>query len=70
MEKTITLKLSGLSCGHCVASVERELKRVEGVRHAEARLEPMEARVRYDDELIGPEALVKAVVHAGYGAEL
>lgn len=32
VDRTTTLKLSGLTCGHCVAHVTEELKAVPGVK--------------------------------------
>ena len=33
IDRTTTLKLSGLTCGHCVAHVTEELEALEGVKN-------------------------------------
>jgi copper chaperone CopZ len=67
--KTVELQLSGMSCGHCVATVHSALTAVEGVREAEVSLPEKRARVRADDGVEGA-TLVQAVRQAGYDAEL
>ena len=32
IDRTTTLKVSGLTCGHCVAHITEELEAIEGVR--------------------------------------
>lgn len=38
MSKNITLKIDGMTCGHCVASVTEELNEVPGVSNVEVTL--------------------------------
>ena len=33
IDRTTTLKVSGLTCGHCVAHVTEELKALDGVKN-------------------------------------
>jgi copper chaperone len=37
-QNNITLKIDGMTCGHCVASVTEELREVEGVTNVEVFL--------------------------------
>ena len=67
MEKI--LKVEGMSCNHCVASVKKALEGIDGVREADVRLEDKSARVELDKDL-ADEALVKAVEDAGYSAKI
>ncbi len=64
--KQVTLKVAGMSCGHCVKAVEQALKDVPG-----ARVESVQvgrASVATDDNVpVG--ALIDAVADAGYEAE-
>lgn len=66
--ETIVLTVTGMTCGGCVASVERVLGALPGVARVEVTLQPGEARVVYDAARVAPETLVKAVVDAGFGA--
>ena len=65
--ETIRLSVTGMSCGHCVASTEKALKAVDGVEQVEVKLEPGEAIVTGS---ANAEALIAAVVEAGFEAEL
>jgi len=67
-EHSITLEIQGMTCAGCVANVERALLRTEGVLSAAVNLATASASVHYDDALMGPEALEKAIAAAGYGA--
>ncbi|WP_252723099.1 heavy-metal-associated domain-containing protein [Treponema phagedenis] len=65
MEST-TIKIEGMSCGHCSARVEKALNALEGVT-ATVNLEKKEATVQYP-ESIGIDSLKKAITDAGYEA--
>jgi copper chaperone len=67
---SLQLKISGMHCGHCVATVEQALQKVAGVYGASVDLEHGSADVDYDDTQAQPAALVSAVTGAGYGAEV
>ena len=63
----MTLKIDGMSCGHCVSAVRSALEGVEGV--TVERVEIGSAALRYDPERARPEAIVGAVADEGYSAE-
>jgi copper chaperone len=62
----VTLKIEGMSCGGCVASVERVLKGVPGVVTVKAQLSPGRAEVNFDPVQTGVPALCAAIEAAGY----
>ncbi len=64
--QTTTLKIEGMTCGGCVASVTRVLKAVPGVEDAAVTLQPGEARVRFDPARADPALLAQAVKDAGF----
>jgi copper chaperone len=64
--QTITLKVEGMSCGGCVASVTRVLKAVPGVADVKVQLSPGIAEVNYDPARAGVPALKAAIEGAGY----
>ncbi|MFW6078783.1 MAG: heavy-metal-associated domain-containing protein [Gemmatimonadota bacterium] len=66
---TTTLKIQGMSCGHCVSAVTEALKGVEGVRSADVDLEGGRAVVEYDEGRATTAQLVGAVMDEGYTAE-
>jgi mercuric transport protein len=68
--ETVTLQVSGMSCGGCSASVQRALQQHPGVSAAAVDLARKSATVEFDAASTSAEALVQAVRSAGYGAEL
>jgi copper chaperone len=66
MMETATLKVDGMTCDGCVASVTRVLKAVPGVRDVKVTLRPAEACVEYDAARTSVPALKAAVEDAGY----
>jgi copper chaperone len=61
-----TLKIEGMSCGHCVNAVRSALADVEGVAVEEVGIGS--ATVSYDPAQVSPQKIVEAVSEAGYGA--
>ncbi len=53
--KTRTYHVPNISCGHCTATIERELKAIDGLTHVKAELESKAVTV----EVIGEEVLTK-----------
>ncbi len=66
--QTITLNISGMTCGGCTASVKRVLEALPGVAQAEVSLENAQAEVKFDANLTGREAMTAAVNRAGFEA--
>jgi copper chaperone CopZ len=64
--QTVSLEITGMTCGHCVAAVDRALKQVPGV--SAAKVEIGRATVIVDPETATTEAIVDAVEDAGYAA--
>jgi copper chaperone len=67
MERT-TLAIEGMSCGHCVASVEKALRRMEGVEVEEVKVGA--ARVAYDPARVSLEGIARAIEDEGYAARV
>ena len=66
----VQLRIRGMHCASCVTTVERALAGVEGVAGASVNLVAELARVRLPAGEDDPDALVRAVEDAGYGAEV
>ena len=62
----ITLKVTGMTCGHCVAAVTKALQEVPGVESADVSLEKGQAVVQGAADT---GALIEAVKEEGYEAE-
>jgi Cu+-exporting ATPase len=63
----VVLSVSGATCASCVASIEKALLSVPGVTHAHMNLADNTATASGKAE---PDALIKAVESAGYGASV
>ncbi len=66
----IKLRVTGMTCGHCQAKVEKALKGVRGVYSAIVDLPDGEAEVDFDDDSVTTDQLVAAVIQAGYSAKI
>ena len=64
--EAVTLKIDGMTCGGCVASVERVLKAVPGVITTKVQLTPGLAEVSFDPARTNAPALRTAIEAAGY----
>jgi Cu+-exporting ATPase len=62
----ITLKIGGMSCASCAATVEKALGRVEGVSKAAVNYAVEKATVDYDSSQVKQVDLINAVESAGY----
>jgi Cu+-exporting ATPase len=67
LSKHITLPITGMTCANCVATVERSLKKVNGVQSAVVNLSSERATVEYDPTFTGLDDLIGRVQRAGYG---
>jgi copper chaperone CopZ len=66
----VKLRVTGMTCSHCQAKVEKALKAVIGVYTAVIDLPDGEAEVDFDDDSVTTDQLVAAVAQAGYGAKV
>jgi Cu+-exporting ATPase len=65
--KQTTLPITGMTCANCVATVERNLKKLDGVGSAVVNLSSERATVEFDPSLLGTGDLIARVERAGYG---
>ncbi|MEV4999839.1 heavy-metal-associated domain-containing protein [Nocardioides sp. LML1-1-1.1] len=65
MSSTSTWTVTGMTCGHCVASVREEVEEIAGVESVEVTLESGTVVVT-SAEPVTREAVEAAVTEAGY----
>ncbi|NPV40324.1 MAG: copper-translocating P-type ATPase [Anaerolineae bacterium] len=65
--KQIILPIIGMTCANCVATVERNLKKEEGVENAQVNLSSERATVEFNPDQANLEKLIARVERAGYG---
>ena len=62
----LTLKIDGMSCGHCVARVEKALSKLDGVHVS--RVDVGSAEIDYDPARTSFARIREAIEDAGYAA--
>lgn len=62
--RTETLRVRGMSCSHCVQSVEGALKKIGA--EGKADLASGSVQVRYDETKVSLEAIKSAIEEQGY----
>lgn len=69
-QKQLTFPVIGMTCANCVASVERNSKKVEGVTDAVVNFASEKVTITFDYESVRPQSVVEGVVNriqkAGY----
>lgn len=64
-KSTWTGTVTGMTCGHCVASVTEELTELDGVESVDVVLETGAVTV-LSEQPLDPEAVANAITEAGY----
>ena len=64
---TITLKVEGMTCGHCVKAVTRAVQEQDAAAKVEIDLAARQVRVQSE---LGQEQILTAIRDEGYQAEL
>lgn len=61
-----TIKVEGMSCGHCQMRVKKAVEAVEGVKSADVSLQNKEVVLEYDEGKTNLEKAKAAIKEAGY----
>jgi Cu+-exporting ATPase len=65
--KQLTLPITGMTCANCVATVERNLKKLDGVQRAVVNLSSERATVDFEPTKLQLTDMIARVNRAGYG---
>ena len=65
-----TYQVTGMSCSACSSRVEKAVSKLEGIEKASVNLLTNSMQVDYDETILTGQAIIDAVVKAGYGASL
>src|SRR4051812_15177739 len=66
-DQTITLPITGMTCANCVATVEKGLRKLDGVEQVAVNLATEKATVTFDASKLQKADLIKQVERVGYG---
>ena len=64
--KQIILPIKGMTCANCVATIERNLKKIDGVEQTAVNLSSERATVGYDTSKTGIADFIARIQRAGY----
>jgi copper chaperone len=62
---TLTIAIDGMTCGHCLRTVDGALRSLPGV--SVEHLKVGSATVTFDETVIDQERIAQAIEDAGYG---
>lgn len=65
----INLTVKGMTCNHCVATVEKALSQLSGVKKVSVNLKKAQAKIKFDDTLINTNDFKEAIEKVGYEME-
>ena len=68
-KKKVIISVEGMSCATCAQTIEKALKKREGVEAASVNFATEKAVVEYDPARIEAEDLEKAIIDTGYGVK-
>ncbi|KKI00222.1 COP associated protein [Methanosarcina sp. 1.H.T.1A.1] len=61
-----TIKVEGMSCGHCVMRVKKAIEGLEGVKKVDVSLENKQAVVEFDEGITDVVKIKAVVKETGY----
>jgi copper chaperone len=60
----LTFEITGMTCGHCVAAVDRTLKGLDGVSTRDVKIGS--AEVEFDESRLSSGQIAQAIADEGY----
>ncbi|MGE7271968.1 copper chaperone CopZ [Brevibacillus panacihumi] len=63
---TVTLNVQGMSCNHCVNSIEGALHKLEGVVTAKVNLADNQVNVTFEESVVSLEKVKETIEDQGY----
>jgi Cu+-exporting ATPase len=68
--KKLTLPVTGMTCANCVATVERNLNKLNGVHDVRVNLASERASLEFDPNILGQSDVIDRIRRAGYDVAL
>jgi P-type Cu+ transporter len=69
-ERQVTLPITGISCANCVNTIERDLKRLEGVSSVSVNFASENATISFDTSQVREADIVRSIRNSGYEVPL
>ena len=67
--KNITFNVQGMSCGHCVNSIERSVGQLEGVSQVNVKLNAAQVEVTFNESYVSLNKIKETIEEQGYEVE-
>ncbi|MBX9956581.1 copper chaperone CopZ [Peribacillus simplex] len=64
--KNITLNVQGMSCGHCVNSIEGSVGQLEGINQVNVKLNDAQVEVTFNESQVSLDIIKKTIEDQGY----
>jgi len=68
--ENVIIKISGMSCQHCVQHIENALQQSRGVNKVRVDLTEEKAYIEYDPSIINVDNLLQVIKDTGYEGTL
>lgn len=66
MVNQVTLNVQGMSCGHCVSSVEGSVGKLDGVNEVKVHLESGKVDVTFEEDKVSLDVIKETIDDQGY----
>lgn len=66
MVSQVTLNVQGMSCGHCVSSVESNVGKLDGVNEVKVHLESGKVDISYEEDKVTLDVIKETIDDQGY----
>lgn len=66
MVNQVTLNVQGMSCGHCVSSVESSVGKLDGVNEVKVHLESGKVDISFEEDKISLDVIKETIDDQGY----
>ena len=66
MVNQVTLNVQGMSCGHCVSSVENSVGKLDGVNEVKVHLESGKVDVSFEEDKVSLDEIKETIDDQGY----
>lgn len=67
--QNVTLKVQGMSCGHCVNSIEGSVGQLEGVSQVSVKLDDAQVEVTFNESQVSLDQIKETIEDQGYEVE-
>ncbi|MEC0275799.1 MULTISPECIES: copper chaperone CopZ [Peribacillus] len=64
--KNITLNVQGMSCGHCINSIEGSVGQLEGINQVNVKLNDAQVEVTFNESQVSLDKIKETIEDQGY----